>query len=78
MLLATVIGKHGIFAQFALTAPVAAVLRTLEATIDVSSIESRRVPYILRYHSLGQQEKAVAQPCLPCNYRAGSTVHFQA
>ncbi|KAJ7756640.1 hypothetical protein B0H16DRAFT_1689861 [Mycena metata] len=33
-LLATVIGKHAIFAQFGATAPVAAVLRTLEATID--------------------------------------------
>ncbi|KAJ7037267.1 hypothetical protein C8F04DRAFT_1093097 [Mycena alexandri] len=33
-LLATVIGKHSIFAQFGATAPVAAVLRTLEATID--------------------------------------------
>ncbi|KAI9457215.1 hypothetical protein BJY52DRAFT_1378299 [Lactarius psammicola] len=33
-LLATVIGKHSIFAQFALTAPIAGVLRTLEATID--------------------------------------------
>jgi hypothetical protein len=34
-LLATVIGKHAIFAQFAVTAPIAAVLRTLEAIIDV-------------------------------------------
>ncbi|KAJ7882369.1 hypothetical protein B0H14DRAFT_3433473 [Mycena olivaceomarginata] len=33
-LLATVIGKHAIFAQFAVTAPIAAVLRTLEAIID--------------------------------------------
>ncbi|KAJ7753455.1 hypothetical protein B0H16DRAFT_1886892 [Mycena metata] len=33
-LLATVIGKHAIFVQFGATAPVAAVLRTLEATID--------------------------------------------
>ncbi|KAJ7717776.1 hypothetical protein B0H16DRAFT_1700837 [Mycena metata] len=33
-LLATVIGKHAIFVQFGTTAPVAAVLRTLEATID--------------------------------------------
>jgi len=34
LLLATVIGKHGILAQFGVTAPVAAVLRTLEAGID--------------------------------------------
>lgn len=40
-LLATVIGKHGIFAQFALTAPIAAVLETLEATIDVSAVGKR-------------------------------------
>ncbi|KAF8591047.1 hypothetical protein K439DRAFT_1627131 [Ramaria rubella] len=33
-LLSTVIGKHAILAQFGVTAPVAAVLRTLEATID--------------------------------------------
>ena len=35
-LLSTVIGKHGIFAQFGVTAPIAAVLRTLEAGIDVT------------------------------------------
>ncbi|KAJ7763771.1 hypothetical protein B0H16DRAFT_1883668, partial [Mycena metata] len=34
VLLATVIGKYAIFVQFGATAPVAAVLRTLEATID--------------------------------------------
>ena len=45
MLLATVIGKHSIFAQFAVTAPIAAVLRSLEATIDVSPIESQCAPY---------------------------------
>ncbi|KAJ7620345.1 hypothetical protein FB45DRAFT_1094476 [Roridomyces roridus] len=33
-LLATVIGKHSPFAQFALTAPIAAVLRILEAVVD--------------------------------------------
>jgi hypothetical protein len=33
-LLGTVIGKHSIFAQFGVTAPIAGVLRTLEATID--------------------------------------------
>ncbi|KAJ7315714.1 hypothetical protein DFH08DRAFT_820287 [Mycena albidolilacea] len=33
-LLATVISKHAIFAQFAVTAPIAAVLRTLEVIID--------------------------------------------
>ncbi|KAJ6533701.1 hypothetical protein B0H19DRAFT_1272341 [Mycena capillaripes] len=33
-LLATVIGKHAIFAQFVFTAPIAAVLRALEAIID--------------------------------------------
>ncbi|KAF7337349.1 hypothetical protein MSAN_02260600 [Mycena sanguinolenta] len=33
-LLATVIGKHSIFAQFFLTAPIVAVLRNLEAGID--------------------------------------------
>ncbi|KAF7368102.1 hypothetical protein MSAN_00876400 [Mycena sanguinolenta] len=33
-LLATVIGKHSIFAQFQVTAPIAAVLRSLEAQID--------------------------------------------
>ncbi|KAF8155232.1 hypothetical protein K438DRAFT_1987142 [Mycena galopus ATCC 62051] len=33
-LLATVIGKHGIFAQFGVTAPIAAILRSLEAGID--------------------------------------------
>ncbi|KAF7369593.1 hypothetical protein MVEN_00290000 [Mycena venus] len=33
-LLATVIGKRSIFSQFGATAPIAAVLRTLEATID--------------------------------------------
>ncbi|KAF7359741.1 hypothetical protein MVEN_00698800 [Mycena venus] len=32
--LATVIGKHSIFAQFQVTAPIAAVLRSLEAAID--------------------------------------------
>ncbi|KAF7358231.1 hypothetical protein MVEN_00871900 [Mycena venus] len=32
--LATVIGKHSIFAQFQVTAPIAAVLRSLEAQID--------------------------------------------
>ena len=37
LLLSTVIGQHSIFAQFALTAPIAAVLRTLEAGIDVST-----------------------------------------
>ena len=35
-LLSTVIGKHGIFAQFGITAPITAVFRTLEAHIDVS------------------------------------------
>ncbi|KAJ7871930.1 hypothetical protein B0H13DRAFT_1895579 [Mycena leptocephala] len=33
-LLATVIGKHGIFAQFGVTAPIAAILQSLEAAID--------------------------------------------
>ncbi|KAJ6619198.1 hypothetical protein B0H10DRAFT_1913109 [Mycena sp. CBHHK59/15] len=33
-LLSTVISKHGIFAQFGVTAPIAAVLRSLEASID--------------------------------------------
>ncbi|KAJ6630004.1 hypothetical protein B0H10DRAFT_2208153 [Mycena sp. CBHHK59/15] len=33
-LLSTVIGKHSIFAQFLVTAPIAAVLRGLEAIID--------------------------------------------
>jgi len=33
--LATVIGKHSIFAQFGVTAPIAAILRLLEAGIDV-------------------------------------------
>ncbi|KAN0128113.1 hypothetical protein V8E53_013211 [Lactarius tabidus] len=33
-LLATVIGKHGILAQFGVTAPVATVLQSLEAVID--------------------------------------------
>ncbi|KAJ7870919.1 hypothetical protein B0H14DRAFT_3439728 [Mycena olivaceomarginata] len=33
-LLSTVIGKHTIFAQFGLTAPITAVLRSLEAGID--------------------------------------------
>jgi flagellar motor component MotA len=37
-LLATVIGKHGIFAQYLLTAPIASALRNLEAIIDVSSL----------------------------------------
>ncbi|KAF7343079.1 hypothetical protein MVEN_01738300 [Mycena venus] len=32
--LATVTGKHSIFAQFQVTAPIAAILRSLEATID--------------------------------------------
>ena len=35
-LLSTVIGKHSIFAQFGLTAPILVVLRSLEAIIDVS------------------------------------------
>lgn len=34
-LLATIIGKHSIFAQFGLTAPIVAVLRTLESGVDV-------------------------------------------
>ncbi|KAH9474965.1 hypothetical protein JR316_0012064 [Psilocybe cubensis] len=34
LLLSTVIGKHSIFAQFSLTAPIAAVLRLLEAQVD--------------------------------------------
>ncbi|KAJ7182507.1 hypothetical protein C8R43DRAFT_1228911 [Mycena crocata] len=34
LVLSTVIGKHSIFAQFGLTAPIAAVLRTLEGGID--------------------------------------------
>ncbi|KAJ7642453.1 hypothetical protein DFH06DRAFT_1427924 [Mycena polygramma] len=33
-LLSTIIGKHSILAQFALTAPIAAILRSLEAVID--------------------------------------------
>ncbi|KAJ7330827.1 hypothetical protein DFH08DRAFT_708551 [Mycena albidolilacea] len=33
-LLSTVIGKHTIFAQFGLTGPITAVLRSLEASID--------------------------------------------
>ncbi|KAF8258933.1 hypothetical protein EI94DRAFT_1814282 [Lactarius quietus] len=33
-LLSVVIGKHGIMAQFGLTAPIATVLKSLEATID--------------------------------------------
>ncbi|KAJ7094781.1 hypothetical protein C8R44DRAFT_749368 [Mycena epipterygia] len=33
-LLSTVIGKHSIFAQFGATAPIAAILRTLEGAID--------------------------------------------
>jgi len=36
-LLSVVIGKHGPLAQFGVTAPVAAVLRTLEGGIDVST-----------------------------------------
>ncbi|KDR84335.1 hypothetical protein GALMADRAFT_1340639 [Galerina marginata CBS 339.88] len=34
LLLSTVIGKHGIFAQFGATAPIAAILSSLEAGID--------------------------------------------
>ncbi|KAJ6549983.1 hypothetical protein B0H19DRAFT_1073879 [Mycena capillaripes] len=33
-LLATLIGKHGIFAEFSATAPIAQILRSLEAIID--------------------------------------------
>jgi hypothetical protein len=36
--LATVIGKHSIFAQFQQTAPIAATLRSLEAALDSYSI----------------------------------------
>ena len=35
-LLSVVFGKHSILAQFGVTAPVAAILRTLEGGIDVS------------------------------------------
>ncbi|KAF5328341.1 hypothetical protein D9619_013315 [Psilocybe cf. subviscida] len=38
-LLATVIGKHSIFAQFGLTAPIAAVLRTVEAGVDTFAFQ---------------------------------------
>ncbi|KAJ6615791.1 hypothetical protein B0H10DRAFT_48348 [Mycena sp. CBHHK59/15] len=34
VLLSTVIGKHSIFAQFGVTAPIASILRSLEAAID--------------------------------------------
>jgi len=40
-LLSTVIGKHGIFAQFEFTGPILQVLRNLEARIDVSSFRRR-------------------------------------
>jgi hypothetical protein len=38
LVLSTVIGKHGILAQFGLTAPVATVLRSLEGAIDVRPV----------------------------------------
>jgi hypothetical protein len=37
IVLSTLIGKRGIFAKFGATAPIAGVLRSLEAAIDVSS-----------------------------------------
>ena len=40
LLLSTVIGKHSIFAQFGVTAPIAAILRSLEAGIDVITLKS--------------------------------------
>jgi hypothetical protein len=44
-LLATVIGKHGIFAQFGVTAPIAAILQSLEAAIDVCSRKPPLLPF---------------------------------
>ena len=50
-LLSTVIDKHTIFAQFGDTAPIAAILRTLEASIDVSirNISGVLVPELIHY-----------------------------
>jgi hypothetical protein len=51
-LLATVIGKHSIFAQYGITAPVAAVLRSLEAVIDVSSFYFHRNTVVTKFHAV--------------------------
>ena len=50
-LLSTVIDKQTIFAQFGHTAPIAAILRTLEAGIDVSirNISGVFVPELIHY-----------------------------